>query len=250
VGLFSAKRTVTTDFEIISAVVESLVRGLLTIIRDDVIDAKDTAEYWALIVACSDRYISTAENRSTIQDQIIGRIRDAIQLSVRDRKTDSQILDAYTKRLDIPFPQLLYTDYSEKDYLNGERIIGSLLDLINQIINEAPRDIYKRSVELTWPLFTHYCGEGAIRAESDLEEIIFLRNILVIAFSISLADILSVRQRNPRELTQHKLQLLNTMVASCILSWAVRDFGIRYLEKNPDKLGQFNETGALNATDK
>jgi hypothetical protein len=224
VGLFNKKTTLTSDYDIVSSIIHSLVRGLLSIIQQELISETDSDLYWALIQSASDRYLTTTEEREAIRSMVFNLIDDAIELKVKNRSTDQKILDAYKSRMEISHIYALYSDLLDKTQLNAKLIQGSLNELIVDVAKGMPKNIYIKTGERSFPLFTHYLSEGAAQAHLDSDDIniISLSTMLTIAFSLSFETTFDLVRRESEAITEKRLNKIKSIFSYIIVIWGFR----------------------------
>lgn len=110
VGLFRKQFSLASDFDIYSPIFQELTNGLLSIVQEDLMTAKESELFWALISSASARFLANPEEDEAIRSTIVSSINDAIAVKVGNHYEMPQILDAFKNRMNIPHISSLYSN--------------------------------------------------------------------------------------------------------------------------------------------
>jgi hypothetical protein len=237
VGLFKRKSPLTSDFDIISSIFHELVRGLLTIIQQELITEKESELYWAFITSASARFMATPAEDEAIQSIIVNLINDAIALKVKDPHTDPKILEAYNNRKNVPYIHALYVDLPENFQTTSRQIQTSLNNEILKISLRMPENPYISAVEKSMPVFTHYLTDSATRLSVDLTDknINALATMLTIAFSLSFENSIKLTPLESEESTDKRLTKTKSICSYMVTIWAFRE-AVMKIENKSDQI--------------
>jgi hypothetical protein len=237
VGLFKRKSPLTSDFDIISSIFQELVKGLLTIIQQELITEKESELYWAFITSASSRFMASPEEDEAIQSIIVNLIKDAIALKVKNPDTDPRILEAYNNRKNVPQVHALYLDLPENFQTTSRQVQTSLNNELLKLSLRMPENPYLGAVQVSMPVFTHYLEDSASRLSVDPDDknINALATMLTIAFSLSFENSIKLTPLESEESTDKRLIKTKSICSYMVTIWAFHEAVMRIENKSGQK---------------